>query len=147
MSGENTEIASEVVRAARGGAPVAVATVVRAPDAGQPTVAAKLLVRAQGGPPVMGARKEHLMTNAMERGCEVCREDEARPRYHWHDVLADLPVSVIEVLATQPPSKTCSACGRTYALAYTVIGWMRRARRALEGLDGAHPGRDGGGAV
>ena len=48
MSRENTEIAAEVVRAARGGAPVAVATVVRAPDAGQPAMGAKLLVREDG---------------------------------------------------------------------------------------------------
>ncbi len=93
------------------------------------------------------ARVEKLTGAFVREGCAVCREDEARTRYRWHDVLDDPPVSVTEVLATQPPSKTCSACGRTYALAYTVIGWMRRARRALEGHDGAHPGRDGDGAV
>ena len=40
-------IAQEVLRAARGGAPVAVATVIRAPEGG-PTVGAKLLVKADG---------------------------------------------------------------------------------------------------
>ncbi len=75
------------------------------------------------------------------------REDEARTRYRWRDVLADLPVSVTEVLATEPPSKTCSACGRTYALAYTMIGWMHRARRVVARQNEAHPGWDGGGAV
>ena len=48
MSGESAEIAAEVVRAARGGAPVAVATVVRAPEGGQPAMGAKLLVRVDG---------------------------------------------------------------------------------------------------
>ena len=93
------------------------------------------------------ARVEKLTGAFVRDGCAVCREDEARTRFCWRDVLADPPVSVTEVLATQPPSKTCSACGRTYALAYTVIGWMRRARRALEGHGGAHPGRDGDGGV
>ncbi len=40
-------IAQEVLSAARGGAPVAVATVIRAPDGG-PALGAKLLVRAKG---------------------------------------------------------------------------------------------------
>ena len=48
MSGESAEIAAEVVRAARGGAPVAVATIVRALEGGQPAMGAKLLVRADG---------------------------------------------------------------------------------------------------
>ncbi|MGB2694898.1 MAG: XdhC/CoxI family protein [Dehalococcoidia bacterium] len=48
MSDEQAEILREVVRAASGGSPVAVATVIRAPE-GAPTVAgAKLLVRADG---------------------------------------------------------------------------------------------------
>ena len=92
-------------------------------------------------------RVEKLTDAFVRDGCAVCREDEARTRFCWHDVLADPPVSVTAVLATQPPSKTCSTCGRTYALAYTVIGWMHRARRALEGQDGAHPGPDGDRAV
>ena len=53
MSGESAEIAAEAVRAARGGAPVVVATVVRAPamresESEQPALGAKLLVRADG---------------------------------------------------------------------------------------------------
>ena len=36
----------------------------------------------------------------------------------------DPPVSVTELLAKEPQSKTCTACGRTYALTYTVIGWQ-----------------------
>ena len=40
-------IAQEILRVARGGAPVAVATVIRAPEGG-PTVGAKLLVKADG---------------------------------------------------------------------------------------------------
>ncbi len=40
-------IAQEVLRAARGGAPVAVATVIRAPEGG-PALGAKLLVRTDG---------------------------------------------------------------------------------------------------
>ncbi len=68
-------------------------------------------------------RVERLAGQIVRAGCPVCRGDEARMRFCWHDVLADPPVSVADVLATQPPSKTCSACGRTYALRYTVIGW------------------------
>ena len=69
------------------------------------------------------ARVERLARQVARDGCKACREDEARMRFCWHDVLADPPVSVADVLATQPPSKTCSACGRTYALRHTVIGW------------------------
>ena len=72
------------------------------------------------------ARVEKLTGAFVRDGCAVCREDEARTRFCWRDVLADPPVSVTEVLATQPPSNTCSACGRTYAMAYTVIGWQTR---------------------
>ena len=46
MSDERSQIAQEVVRAARGGAPVVVATVIRGPQASRPAVGAKLLVRA-----------------------------------------------------------------------------------------------------
>lgn len=46
MSDERAQIAQEVVRAARGGAPVAVATVIRGPQASRPAVGEKLLVRA-----------------------------------------------------------------------------------------------------
>ena len=46
MTGPNAEIAAEVVRAARGGAPVAVATVVRAPERGQPAIGGRLKARA-----------------------------------------------------------------------------------------------------
>jgi len=41
-------IANEVLRAASGGAPVAVATVIRAPEGGTPPMGEKLLVRADG---------------------------------------------------------------------------------------------------
>ncbi len=68
-------------------------------------------------------RVERLAGQIVRAGCPVCRGDEARMRFCWYDVLADPPVSVADVLATQPQSKTCSACGRTYALRYTVIGW------------------------
>ena len=46
MNDERSQIAQEVVRAARGGAPVAVATVIRGPQASRPAVGEKLLVRA-----------------------------------------------------------------------------------------------------
>ena len=46
MSDERSQIIQEVVRAARGGAPVAVATVIRGPQASRPAVGEKLLVRA-----------------------------------------------------------------------------------------------------
>ena len=46
MSDERSQIAQEVVRAARGGAPVVVATVIRGPQASRPAVGEKLLVRA-----------------------------------------------------------------------------------------------------
>ena len=45
---EGTEITQEVVRAARGAAAVAVATVISAPEGAQPPAGAKLLVRAGG---------------------------------------------------------------------------------------------------
>ena len=48
MSDERSQIIQEVVRAARGGAPVAVATVIRGPQASRPAVGEKLLVRADG---------------------------------------------------------------------------------------------------
>ena len=46
MSDERSQIIQEVVRAARGGAPVAVATVIRGPQTSRPAVGEKLLVRA-----------------------------------------------------------------------------------------------------
>ena len=48
MSDERAQIAQEVVRAARGGAPVVVATVIRGPQESRPAVGEKLLVRADG---------------------------------------------------------------------------------------------------
>ena len=51
---------------------------------------------------------------------------EAAVRFCWRDTRADPPVSVTEMLAKEPQSKTCTACGRTYALTYTVIGWQKR---------------------
>ncbi len=48
MNDERSHIAQEVVRAARGGAPVAVATVIRGTQASRPAVGEKLLVRADG---------------------------------------------------------------------------------------------------
>ena len=70
------------------------------------------------------ARVDRLAGQMVRDGCPVCREDEARTRFCWHDVLADPPVSVTEVLAKEPQLKTCTACGRTYELTYTVIGWQ-----------------------
>ncbi len=51
---------------------------------------------------------------------------------------SDPPVSVADVLTTQPQSKTCSACGRTYALRYTVLGWeqLEPSRRDLSSETG-----------
>ena len=69
------------------------------------------------------ARVEKLTGAFVRDGCPVCRGDEARTRFCWRDVLVDPPVSVADVLAPQPQSKTCSACGRMYALRYTVLGW------------------------
>ena len=46
MNDERAQIAQEVVRAARGGTPVAVATVIRGPQGSRPAVGEKLLVRA-----------------------------------------------------------------------------------------------------
>lgn len=48
MSGVREQIAHEVVRAARGGPPVAVATAIRAPEGAQPAMGDKLLVRRDG---------------------------------------------------------------------------------------------------
>jgi len=48
MSDVTAQIAQEVVRAARGGVTVAVATVIRAPEGGGPAAGEKLLVRADG---------------------------------------------------------------------------------------------------
>ena len=48
MSDVAADIAHEVLRAANGGAPVAVATVIRAPEGGTPPMGEKLLVRADG---------------------------------------------------------------------------------------------------
>ncbi len=57
-------------------------------------------------------------------GCPICQEDEAQIRFCWHDKDAEHPRSVHDELAALPQSNTCAACGRTYALRYTVIGWM-----------------------
>ena len=70
------------------------------------------------------ARVEKLTGAFVRGGCAVCREDVARMRLCWRNVLADPPISVTDVLAAQPQSKTCSACGRTYELADTVLSWM-----------------------
>ena len=48
MSEDGPQIAREVVRAARGGPPVAAATVIRAPESCRPAVGEKLLLRADG---------------------------------------------------------------------------------------------------
>ena len=69
------------------------------------------------------ARVKRLASQVVWDGCPVCWENEARVRLCWHDVLADPPVSVTDVLAKEPQSQTCAACGRTYALIHTVIGW------------------------
>ncbi len=50
MSDPQIEIARALVAAARGGPPVAVATIIRAPHGGSPTLGAKLLVRAEEPP-------------------------------------------------------------------------------------------------
>ena len=70
------------------------------------------------------SRVERLAGQVVRDGCSVCREDEAADRLCWRDTLADPPVTVTELLAKEPQSKTCTACGRTYALTYTVIGWQ-----------------------
>ena len=59
-------------------------------------------------------------------GCAVCRADEAQVRFCWHDVFTEPPRSVDDELAALPQSETCDACGRTYALRYTVIGWQKK---------------------
>ena len=61
------------------------------------------------------ARVERLAREARD-GCEACRGDEAKPRFHWQD----------DELAELPQVKTCAACGRTYALQYTVFRWRSR---------------------
>ena len=70
-------------------------------------------------------RRVDRLTGAFKReGCAVYWEDEARTRLCWSDVRADPPISAPEARAAQPQSQTCSACGRTYALAYQVLSWM-----------------------
>ncbi len=66
------------------------------------------------------ARVERLARQVVRDGCEACRGDEAKIRYHWQDA----PRSVDDKLDALPPMKTCAACGRTYAVQYTVIGWL-----------------------
>ena len=92
MSGESAEIAAEVVRAARGGAPVAVATVVRAPDArasdaGQPAMGAKLLVRADGSR--LGALGGGVFEEAVAEDCRAALTRlpriQADVRFYSHD--------------------------------------------------------------
>ena len=70
------------------------------------------------------ARVEKLTGAFNREGCAVYWEDEARTRLCWSDVRADPPISDTEALAAQPQPQTCSACGRTYALAYQVLSWM-----------------------
>ena len=65
------------------------------------------------------ARVERLARQARD-GCTVCRGDEAKPRLHWQDS----PRSVDDELDALPQMKTCAACGRTYALQYTVVRWL-----------------------
>ncbi len=65
------------------------------------------------------ARVERLARQARD-GCTACRGDEAKIRYHWQDS----PRSVDDTLDALPQMKTCAACGRTYRLHYTVIGWL-----------------------
>ena len=57
-------------------------------------------------------------------GCSACREDEARVRFCWHDVLAHPSVGVTDVLANEPEAQTCAACGRAYVCPVTMIGWQ-----------------------
>ena len=71
------------------------------------------------------SRVERLAGQVVRDGCSVCREDEAAVQLCWRDTLADPPVSVTELLAKEPQSKTCTACGRTYELQYTVLTWIR----------------------
>ena len=61
------------------------------------------------------ARVERLARQGRD-GCTVCRGDEAKPRLHWQ--------STDDKLNALPQMKTCAACGRTYPLQYTVIGWL-----------------------
>ena len=72
------------------------------------------------------ARVERLASQVVLDGCKACRGDEAKPRYHWHDTLSDSPRSVDDELAELPQVQTCAACGRTYALQYTVVRWRTR---------------------
>ncbi len=62
------------------------------------------------------ARVERLASQVVRDGCKACRGDEAKPRFHWQD----------DELAELPQEKTCAACGRTYALQYTVFRWRSR---------------------
>ena len=65
-------------------------------------------------------------------GCSICQEDEARGRTCWRDVDAERS-SDGDDLAALPQSSTCSACGRTYALRYTVYSWQTTENPAQEG--------------
>ena len=82
MSDAQSQIAQEVVRAARGGPAVAVATVIRAPAATEPAIGAKLLVRAGG--PRLGSLGGRALEEAVAADC--------------HAAMARLPRSQVESL-------------------------------------------------
>jgi len=69
MSDIRSQIAQEVVSAARGASAVAVATVVRAPDSGVPAMGEKLLVRADGSR--LGALGSRALEEAVVADCHA----------------------------------------------------------------------------
>ena len=73
-------------------------------------------------------------------GCTACREDEAKIRYRWQETRADSSHLVNDELTTLPQVQTCAVCGRTYALQYTIIGWIPDDV-VCETPPGARPGR------
>ena len=57
-------------------------------------------------------------------GCTACWGDEATPRVFWQDTRADASRRVNETRADWSPVETCAACGRTYAVRYTIVHWL-----------------------
>ncbi len=65
------------------------------------------------------SRVERLANQVVRDGCSVCREDEARTRLSWVDWRTGTRDDELQL------KKTCTGCGRTYELQYTLLTWIR----------------------
>ncbi len=61
------------------------------------------------------SRVERIAGQVVRDGCPACREDEAQVRLFWVNDRDERPQL----------KETCTACGRTYELQYTLLTWIR----------------------